>query len=386
MLNSFVDQGQVKLNQLYSDQKQEHSKPAWIQELFQQIEGSLSKDGNNIATTQCLNICEKANSICKTLTTMMTEGKTDSSVTESLINELASLKNLAVKFDIQSKATTGAPSFPVIPPQLASSQQSSSQSNRAGDTAAENARFRIEQSRAQLSQVQEMMQKSTEEMQKNQQELTEILVTMQNCQVKEIDFKTSIKMLVMGLDAMGKVKDQWSKMVRFFQMISNIINTTAKTSMENFVKTAEKVGDKALGYTAKSFMKDMLYEQAFYASNIASLVCMISGTYTEISNRFLMDRVSSLGMLMGMDPSMPAFETERRKLQDGCQEAQDGIKSLVLKNKSDFDRNAKARIEKIENELQAALPPATEDEIKKIKETVDQGMKELTEQEQDQYA
>ncbi|GLD71122.1 uncharacterized protein AKAME5_002244300 [Lates japonicus] len=36
--------------------------------------------------------------------------------------------------------------------------------------------------------------------------LTDILVEMQNCQINEIDFDTKIKMLVKGLDAIGRVK------------------------------------------------------------------------------------------------------------------------------------------------------------------------------------
>jgi hypothetical protein len=206
---------------------------------------------------------------------------------------------------------------------------------------------------------------------------------MQTCVVKEIDFKTTINLLVKGLDAMGKVKDQWAKMVRFFQMISNIIKTTLSPSLQNFVKMGHKVAKKALGYTANNLMKDMLYQEAFYVSNVASLVNMISGTYTEVSNGFLMDRISSLGKLVGLDPTMGEFATERRKLQDGCKDAEEGIKSLVLKNKRDFERNMTERLAKIEGELQAALPPATENEIKKIKEIFDKGMEELAEGEED---
>ncbi|KAK3508176.1 hypothetical protein QTP70_015961 [Hemibagrus guttatus] len=87
-----------------------------------------------------------------------------------------------------------------------------------------------------------MYEKSVENMEKNQKELTEILITMRNCEVKEIDFNTTIEMLVKGMDAMGRVKEQWEKM----------ICSTVKP---------------------------------FKASNIASLVNMISGTYTEVSSK-----------------------------------------------------------------------------------------------------
>uniref|UniRef100_W5LWZ3 Uncharacterized protein n=1 Tax=Lepisosteus oculatus TaxID=7918 RepID=W5LWZ3_LEPOC len=224
--------------------------------------------------------------------------------------------------------------FPVTTPQLAKQQgEQSTQRKSAGDVAADNARFRIEQSRAQMNQAQEMFQKSLENLDKYHSNLTEILVTMRSCEVKEIDFKTTIKMLTKGLDAMGKVKEQWEKMVFFFQMLSNIIKTNLNKHLKDVVHTAEKAGSSKLGYSAKSFLRDLLYNQAFQASNIASLVNMISVTYREISKEYLMDRIRSLGKLMALDPTKSEFDTERKKLQIGCEEAEAGIKAIVLKNK-----------------------------------------------------
>ncbi|KAL0172454.1 hypothetical protein M9458_032765 [Cirrhinus mrigala] len=238
----------------------------------------------------------------------------------------------------------------------------------------ENARFAIEQSRAQLNHTRENYEKCLENLEKNQKELTEILVTMRNCELKEIDFKTTIEMLVKGMDAMGRVKVQWEKMVHFFQMVSSIVKTSLSKTLTNFVSTSEKTQD--LSYNGKLFSKDLLYTQAFQACNIASLVHMISGTYTDVSSKYLMDRVSSLGKLMAMDKSKPEFEHERQQLQNGCDEAQRGILRLVLKNKKEFDRKSTARQDKIDQELLAILPAAPPEQIKRIQEAVQAGFSE----------
>ncbi|KAI4888450.1 hypothetical protein NFI96_031098 [Prochilodus magdalenae] len=149
------------------------------------------------------------------------------------------------------------------------------------------------------------LNRAVENMEKNQKELTDILVTMRNCELKEIDFNTTIQMLVKGMDAMGRVKEQWEKMVRFFQMVSNIVKTSLSRTLKDFASTSEKT--QSLSYNSKLFSKDLLYSQAFQATNIASLVHMISATYTEVSNKYLMDRVSSLGKLMAMDKTKPEF-------------------------------------------------------------------------------
>uniref|UniRef100_A0A8C2C3V2 Uncharacterized protein n=1 Tax=Cyprinus carpio TaxID=7962 RepID=A0A8C2C3V2_CYPCA len=229
----------------------------------------------------------------------------------------------------------------------------------------------IEQIIAQLNSKRQTYEKCVENLENNQKELTEILVTMRNWELEEIDFKTTIEMLIKGMDAMGRVKEQWEKMVHFFQMVSNIVKTSLSKTLTNFVSTSEKI--QALSYDGKLFSKDLLYFQAFQISNITCLVHMISATYTDVSSKYLMDRVSSLGKLMAMNKSKPEFEHERKLLQNGCDEAQKGILNLVLKNKLEFDRKSTARLERIDRELLAILPAPSPEEIKRIQEDVQTG-------------
>ncbi|KAF5905983.1 myosin-2 heavy chain-like [Clarias magur] len=201
---------------------------------------------------------------------------------------------------------------------------------------------------------------------------------MRNCELKEIDFTTTIQMLVKGMDAMGKVKEQWEKMMHFFQMVSNIVKTSLTRTLKNFVTTSEKT--QSLSYNTKLFSKDLLYTQAFQATNISNLVHMISATYTEVSTKHIMDHVSSLGKLMAMDKERPEFLSERKILQNSCDEAQKAILLLVLKNKQEFERKSAARIEKIDKELLAILPPAAPEEIKSILDAVKSGFTEEEEE------
>ncbi|XP_023655907.2 uncharacterized protein [Paramormyrops kingsleyae] len=201
-------------------------------------------------------------------------------------------------------------------------------------------------------------------------------------EVKEIDFNTIIKALVKGLDAMGRVKEQWEKMVRFFQMISNIIKTCLSRSLTDFVKQSQKASQKHLSYNQKV----MIYQQAMYSLNVASMVNMISGTYVEVSDKHLMDMVSSLGVLMVLDPSKSYFNTEHRELQDACKEAQEAIRDLVKKNNKKFDEMTKERMENIERELKPMLPPVSEEKMKEIKEITESAFKEMSQEDEDHFA
>ncbi|XP_026765957.3 uncharacterized protein LOC113524041 [Pangasianodon hypophthalmus] len=378
-VQEFVQDNTINWKDLY-DQKNKATLTDFQADQFKRIKESLKESPNCKAKTYAQNICDEGITICAELAKYAPEGKCEEAKSNELIERIRKVTASARSFDSKSKDVTNSPSLAPKPPMMYK-EESKSEKMSASQRASENARFRIEQSRAQLDKTREIYEKSVENMEKNQKELTEILITMRNCEVKEIDFNTTIQMLVKGMDAMGRVKEQWEKMVRFFQMVSNIVKTSLTRTLKDFVSTSDKT--HSLPYNAKLFSKDLLYNQAFQATNIASLVHMISATYSEVSTKHLMDHVSSLGKLMAMDKEKPEFLSERLQLQSSCDEAQKAILRLVLKNKDEFERKSAARLEKIDKELLAILPAAAPEEIKSIQAAVKSG---FTEEEEADYA
>ncbi|KAK3524719.1 hypothetical protein QTP86_001218 [Hemibagrus guttatus] len=363
-IHEFVKDNTISWKDLY-DQKHKITKTNFQADHFNRIRESLNKIPDCKAKEEALNLCNKGIEICEELAKYAPVEKCDEAKTIELIELIRKLNESARSFDSKSKAVTKSPALTPKPPMM---EKEESKSGKVSERASENARFRIEQSRAQLDKTREMYEKSVENMEKNQKELTEILITMRNCEVKEIDFKTTIEMLVKGMDAMGRVKEQWEKMVHFFQMVSNIVKIQLTRTLKDFVSTSEKT--QKCSYNAKLFSKDLLYSQAFQASNIASLVNMISTTYTEVSTKHIMDHVSSLGKLMAMDKEKPEFQSEVEQLRNSCDDAQKAILTLVLKNKKEFEEKSRARQEKIDKELLAILPAAAPEEMKSIETAV----------------
>ncbi|XP_076866672.1 uncharacterized protein LOC143517760 [Brachyhypopomus gauderio] len=374
LIQQFVQEENIEWTILY-DQKNESSKSNFSLNQLKRINKSLEKSPQCEPKNRAQKICEQGINICNQLAKYAPDGKCEEAKTKELVEEIRKLTESARAFDSKSKAVTHSPALVPKPPMM-NKEESKSEKQRA----TENARFRIEQSRAQLDLTREIYAKSVENMEKNQKELTEILIAMRNCEVKEIDFNTTIKMLVKGMDAMGRVKEQWEKMVRFFQMVSNIVKTSLTVTLKNFVSTSEKT--QSLSYNGKLFSKDLLYSQAFQATNIANLVNMIAATYTEVSEKHLMDRISSLGKLMVMDKEKPEFIQERLQLQNNCDAAQKAILQLVQNNKAEFERKTHSRVEKIDKELLAILPSAAPEEMKSIQAAVKSG---FTEEEEGDY-
>ncbi|KAI1897165.1 hypothetical protein AGOR_G00080390 [Albula goreensis] len=248
--------------------------------------------------------------------------------------------------------------------------------------------MKIEQSKQQLRDSRDEYHKSIENMKKCSQELDSILNEMRKLDVEEIDFETTIKMLAKGLEALGRVREQWTKMVQFFQMISNLIETCLNQNITDFVSQCEAV-PAIPNYRHLDFIKDMLYGPAFQASNIAHLVHMISETYVQVSSQYLMDRISNLGTLMTLEPDNPEFKRARLELQGSCEEAQKGILELVQKNRDDFDEQIEKRIDTINQNLKAALPAPSREEQKAIEDTVRKDpklqLKEISKEDEDEF-
>uniref|UniRef100_A0A3P9LXF0 Uncharacterized protein n=1 Tax=Oryzias latipes TaxID=8090 RepID=A0A3P9LXF0_ORYLA len=351
----------------------------FIRRQFKRISTDIANAPQSLVKDKALSLCNDGIAICEELSKYSPDQKLEKKTTEKLIKQTEKVHQGAMHFDSKRKMKFGVPAIAPTPPMMANTESNAefktvdnAGQQSAAQQASENARFRIEQSREQLKQCREEYNKAVERMERNQKELTDILVDMQNCKIQEINFDTTIKMLVRGMDAMGRVKEQWEKMVRFFQMVANIVKTSLS---KNMIQFADKVEDvRTLSYNSKLFTKDLLYNQAFQASNIASLVHMISGTYCEVSNKYLMDRVSSLGKLMSMDKDKPEFLQERQKLQNSCKDAQDSILKLVLSNKKEFEKNTDTRMKEIEGGLKAVLPAADPEETKRIKEVVQASM------------
>ncbi|XP_077180655.1 uncharacterized protein LOC143831505 [Paroedura picta] len=374
-----VNQNRINFENVY-DKRTGQVKSNLVKDNFLHLKNKIYQEEYCQPKEKALNICLSGEYICEQLERMATAAQVGKEEERDIINKIENLYQQAAAFDTYSKNFLRCPSFTPKPPNLAKCQTESS----GGSVGVRNAHLKVEQTRAMYKATQEEYQKSYENLKKQNEELTAILCQMEQCKVKEIDFEAALKMLKEGLKAMGKVKVQWEKMIQFFEMISTIIDSCLSHRIHDFV---EFVSDarQIKGYSSTSFVQDTIYNHVFSASNVAYLVHMIAETYTEVSERYLMDRVSSLGRLLTLESTDPEFNFERNALSCGCGEARKAIYNTVVKKKEEFDRKLEDRMKKIDRELKAVLPPISAAEKKMVEKAVHDGRKELTAWEEAQH-
>lgn len=210
---------------------------------------------------------------------------------------------------------------------------------------------------------------------------------MAKLDLQKIDFNQIRDTLVRGIKALAEVREQWGKLVRFFQMLSNLIKCCLHTSLPDFVdeaKAGREIQMKDYKTPLSNIFRDVIFEQASKASQIAYVVRTISGTYVQVSNEHLMDKITSLGRLIALDPKKDEHEIRRRRaeLHNGCAAAQRSIQSIVLKKKAEFNQNIDERMRKI-SEIEAKLPPIDKKREEEIKESVSCGIENFSKDEMD---
>ena len=223
-------------------------------------------------------------------------------------------------------------------------------------------RFRTETAKEMLKDSRRAYEASCDEVAKKTREVTNLLIEMKELDLKEIDMEKIRKTLVKGIQALGELREQWGK------LLSNLVKCCLSTSLKTFVQTSRNrlaQGDSGMSATTRDF----IFEQAFQANQIAYVVNSISSVYVEVSDKHLMERITCLGKLIALDPDSNKHEImlRREELNQGCEEAQEAIRRIALDKKKEITEAFDKRIGRIESEVEALLPPISEERAEEIK-------------------
>uniref|UniRef100_UPI00398ECA3B paramyosin-like n=1 Tax=Pristiophorus japonicus TaxID=55135 RepID=UPI00398ECA3B len=327
--------------------------------MFQSSLSKIEQEEDCSAKNVALQLCKEGITTCEQLEEIAKCEKPDEAQLESLAKAINEQHAKVLKYLSDFKRSTNAPAFTPQQPNLTNAANVEKVQGGLSRMVLDQACFKVEQAKCQLDTTREQYQKMSETKDKATKDLDEILITMMKCQVKEIDYDTTLKLLVTGLDALSQVKEQWAKMSNFFQMMSNLIKVSLNDALTQFTSDSEAF-EVFPGYSQDSFVKDMIYTEAFQACNIANLCHMISGTYVEISQKHLRDQVCSLETYINLSPTDPLFNVKRSKLQEGYVVTKEAVNMLVVKNKQEFETQIQQRIDNINSTVRDILPLAVE--------------------------
>ncbi|XP_071096644.1 uncharacterized protein [Haliotis cracherodii] len=270
---------------------------------------------------------------------------------------------------------------PVLMPTPKMSSYEQGQSGSASSRQSAQARFMVEQASSTLETVRNDFKEKSQKLEKVSGDIAAVITELGRIQLDKVNFDQIKALLQRGIKAIGEVRTQWGKLVRFFQTISNIIKCSMNENVKNFLQSSEKGKKLRLKYTMSDMLRDMIYVQAADANTLAYMVNNLAEMYVEVSQKHLMDQVASLGELIGLDPvkDRDVISQKQADLATQAKAATASIAVLVRQKRREFDTKVKSRIERIETEMKAVLPPPepTNPEIEKEKKKAIKEAKEL---------
>ncbi|CAC5407806.1 unnamed protein product [Mytilus coruscus] len=332
-----------------------------------------------------LKLCDDAVGICNTLQHLaksMADLENRNAVISEAVNKSEYLQIESQKLEVEAHEALGRNPLDNKSPHL-SKMATQSGSSSAVTVSTENARYKMELAKETLRDATRRYEKSADELQESNEKLTKVLMDMAKLELKEIDFDTIRETLVKGIKALAEVREQWGKLVRFFQMLSNLIKCCQHSSL-TFLDQATMGRELQMTNNAaplSDILRDVIFEQASKISQVAYVVRTIAGTYVQISNEHLMDRITCLGRLVALDPRKDEHEIRRKReeLHNGCQEAQKALLSIIMKQKEEFNAKVEEKISKL-HEIEKAMPPIETERIKEIQTNVTSGMATFTDE------
>lgn len=351
---------------------------------IQQIEVGLKHHKDRISTvTKCDNLtaevtklCESGQQICEEMKSMSKtvgrDGMEDKLA--SISKQVESLRSTSEKLAAEAFKHIGQNPLDNKPPHLGK-MPTQSTSGSAAQAEREEARFKVNLAQATLKDAKLRQDKSYQETRQASERLTKVLKEMETLDLQKVDFDVIRDLLVKGINAMADIRAQWGKLIRFFQMLANLIKCCLHEKLTDFVGSVKDGSSlKVAGIPLSDCFRDCIFEQARQANKVAFIVHAIARTYVQVSEQHLMDRVAALDRLIALDPKTDGTEIQQRKryLHENCEKAQKAIEDLVIAEKETFNRQIDARMARIEREvgqLIPPLPPAREAEMQQCIET-----------------
>lgn len=382
LLEASIQDGKLKTNL-----RQNEDKVIYVEKQYSSILRACSESKNTVSD-RVADLCKKGLRVCGDIRNFIKHFNAKEEIAQNLVERILSLYDAAVSLEVEGKSLLWSNPTETRAPNQRVMAAAQDTDGTAAQQHIRNARFKIQQSSAQLEFVREKYDKACDKLQESSQRLGVVMAEIARLDLHKIDFEKIRQTLVKGIKALAELREQWGKIVMFFQMISNLIKCSLNTSLEDFTSTIRKSQEHALqGYPVSALKKDMIYQQAFQAAKLAHVVNMISESYVTISSNHLMDRLAGLGKLLGFDPEKNAAEirVERENLHRNCAQAQNEIRSLLMKHRREFDHKVETRIRQIKTELENVLPnnmstnsleqrnrSAIESGIQHVRETEDQ--------------
>lgn len=199
---------------------------------------------------------------------------------------------------------------------------------------------------------------------KYQDEMKNLMMRMAALNIQTVNFKDIIELIKEGIIILAKIREQWSKLIQFFTMVSVRAEVALNQTLNPFIRMSENadqaISEGALSASDRQLFKEILQKQAADIHKVAFFLYTLSSTYVDVSSRFLMDRLAGLARMLVTDNDQQKQVLMQQLMQES-DEAQSEIKRLSQSKRLAYNRLVQKRIDEVNTYVDSLGGPTEED-------------------------
>ena len=274
------------------------------------------------------------------------------------------------RLKVEHTARTGSNTLERPGPGMLEKLLQEKQAQTLTEGALKTAHLKVECSKEQLRSSEKRLDEIRAKAQENRKKKIEIERRLAEYNLQAESLPELLNMIQDGLKAMGELKEEWNKMLRFFRHISTIIGTALGPPMRQFVEYSETAGKDRLqdqDFTMSDYVQQQLFDFAKEAGKRAFVVNRISLCYTEISRDHLMPLVARLNTMLAMTDKNQIAK-EKRVLENASRDARVAIDELTTNNIKRAKEALNNRVEELDTLQRTLLPPLSPEKMLESRE------------------
>ncbi|CAF3054643.1 unnamed protein product [Rotaria sp. Silwood2] len=161
-------------------------------------------------------------------------------------------------------------------------------------------------------------------------QLTALLVKIASLDLTTINYQQLIDLMSDALNLLGEVSERWSKLTQFFATLAGRAEIISNAMLPQLIEHFKEAGASELRPNERSWYFDSLKKATKGIKLQSYILFIMSRTYTDMSNKFLLPRLAGLAKLLS-----PKNDTMRikmgKELDKASKKAQTEVQAYITK-------------------------------------------------------
>jgi tetratricopeptide (TPR) repeat protein len=199
--------------------------------------------------------------------------------------------------------------------------------------------------------TQRMLKLNEQRMEIQRQKTMQILSSIKSLNLSRVTYEEAIKALKEALKEVRQLKGDWDKLIKFFSNVANFIDEAAKESFV-LIDAIHSLSEDISGLDVTVLVEELLGHIG-KANEAAFLVHEIANMYVTVSEKYILDSISTLDTMISIDVKkvgLVGIKRQQIKLSEDGRKAYEGILQMIKDDEDSIEKKILKRHHEIERE------------------------------------